>query len=122
MRLHRRFGAGNFRIRRFGAPYPFKDPPIYVRSTTLKQRLRRWRQALTLRPHQTGERMTERTGQSSRRHNAPTRAPRTRRGVNRRAVRRPSEAIEGPKRGEIESANGPESWPQRVKREPLNPQ
>jgi hypothetical protein len=66
--------------------------------------------------------MTERTGQSSRRHKVPTKAPRTRRGVNSRAVRRSTEVIEGPKkRGEIESASGPESWPQRVKREPLNP-
>jgi hypothetical protein len=65
--------------------------------------------------------MTERTGQSSRRHKVPTKAPRTRRGVNRRAVRRPTEVIEGPKRGGIESASGPESWPQRIKREPLNP-
>ena len=65
--------------------------------------------------------MTERTGLSSRRHKVPTMAPRTRREVNRRAVRRPTEATEEPKRGGIETASSPESWPQRVKREPLNP-
>jgi hypothetical protein len=36
-------------------------------------------------------------------------------------VRRPTEATEERKRGGIESANGPESWPQRIKPEPLNP-
>ena len=64
--------------------------------------------------------MTERTGQSSRRHKVPTKAPRTRRGVNRRAVRRSTEMAEKQKKVGKSDSN-PESWPQPVKREPLNP-